>query len=148
MRDRASYNPKRRISDQKTAEELKDLASKVRYGGNPEHKRNPGDFGLTPPAMPRPDKTLCDTVGISKRNEATRLLKKGVRKGLVSIREKNGFPQNIWTITKEGHPLEAQLEIRTREFIMDIPCPKTIPFARWFWRNGETNDNRWFFYRV
>jgi hypothetical protein len=105
MRDRASFNPKRRISDKKTAEELKDLASKVRYGGNPEHKRNPGDFGLTPPAMPRPDKTLCDTVGISKRNEATRLLKKGVRKGLISIKEKNGFPQNIWTISKEGRKI-------------------------------------------
>ncbi len=130
MRDRASYNPKRRISDQKTAEELKDLASKVRYGGNPEHKRNPGDFGLTPPAMPRPDKTLCDAVGISKRNEAIRLLKKGVRKGLVSIKEKNGFPQNIWTISKEGQPLEAQLENQDQGVYHGYPMPENDPFRQ------------------
>jgi hypothetical protein len=138
MRNRASYNPKRRISDQKTAEELKDLASKVRYGGNPEHKRNPGDFGLTPPAMPRPDKTLCDTAGIFKRNEATRLLKKGVRKGLVSIREKNGFPQNIWTISKEGHPLEAQLENQDQGIYHGYPMPENDPFCQVvleMWRN-------------
>jgi hypothetical protein len=125
MRNRASYNPKRRISDQKTAEELKDLASKVRYGGNPEHKRNPGDFGLTPPAMPRPDKTLCDTAGIFKRNEATRLLK-------------NGFPQNIWTISKEGHSLEAQLENQDQGIYHGYPMPENDPFCQVvleMWRN-------------
>ena len=138
MRDRASYNPKRRISDKKTVEELKDLASKVSYAGNPEHKRNPGDFGLIPPAMPRPDKTLCDTVGIFKRNEATRLLKKGVRKGLVSIKEKNGFPQNIWTISKEGHPLEAQLENQDQGIYHGYPMPENDPFRQLVlqkWRN-------------
>jgi hypothetical protein len=42
----------------------------VTYGGNPEHKRNPGDFGLTPPAQGRKDKTLCDTVEVFERQNA------------------------------------------------------------------------------
>ncbi len=130
MRDRASYNPKRRINDKKPIEELKELASKVSYGGNPEHKRNPGDFGLTPPAMPKPDKTLCDTVRIFKRMEAIRLLRKGVRMGLVSIREINGFPQNIWSISREGHPLEAQLENSDQGIYHGYPMPENDPLRQ------------------
>ena len=138
MRDRTSYNPKRRINDNKPVEELTQLASKVSYGGNPEHKRNPGNFGLTPPAIPRPDKTLCDTVGIFKRMEATRLLRKGVRKGLISIRENNGFPQNIWSISKEGYPLEAQLENQDQGIYHGYPMPENDPFRLLVlekWRN-------------
>ena len=46
------FNPKRRIASSGHASQvaLDALAQRVRYGGNPEHKRNPGDFGLTPPA--------------------------------------------------------------------------------------------------
>ena len=51
---------------------------RVKYGGNPEHKRNPGDFGLTPPSQPRADKTLCDEVAVFKRTTALRLLRKGI----------------------------------------------------------------------
>ena len=61
---------------------LQDLAARVRYGGNPEHKRNPGDFGLTPSARLRADKTACDEVGITKRQVALRLLREGIKKGL------------------------------------------------------------------
>ena len=82
----------------------------LRYGGNPEHKRSPGDFGLTPPASPRPLKTLCDQVHIFTRSEATRLLRAGFKKGLFSVQERNGWPQNVWAVTDAGQPLEAQLE--------------------------------------
>ena len=47
------FNPKRRLL-QPSAEDVERLcvlAEKVVYGGNPEHKRNPGDFGLTPPSL-------------------------------------------------------------------------------------------------
>ena len=56
MHKRKGFNPKRRIrpledwSDQQREE----LAQRVRYGGNPAHKWRPGDYGLTPPASPRP----------------------------------------------------------------------------------------------
>jgi hypothetical protein len=48
------FNPKRRFLavDTDVLKRLDDLSKKVSYGGNPEHKKNPGDFGLTPPASP------------------------------------------------------------------------------------------------
>jgi hypothetical protein len=72
---RIRYNFKRRIGRLDDPEARARLADAVQYGGNPEHKRNPGDFGLTPPASPRPDKTLCDTVELFERSEALRLLR-------------------------------------------------------------------------
>lgn len=44
--------------------DLEKLAERALYGGNPEHKRSPGDFGLTPASGPRPGKSLCDAAKI------------------------------------------------------------------------------------
>jgi hypothetical protein len=107
---RKSFNPKRSISSAPVQAELARLAAEVRYGGNPEHKRNPGDFGLTPPFSPRADKTLCDPAGILRRADALDLLREGIRRGLVSEQTRNGYPQNVWAVTADAIPLEAQLE--------------------------------------
>ena len=112
MRKRRAYNPKRRISS------LEDLdlklneaqGKKLRYTGNPEHKRNPGDFGLDPPSSPRLGKTLCDDVRIHSRAEALKLLRAGFSKGLVSVWRRAGWPQNVWAVTEDGKAVEAQLE--------------------------------------
>jgi hypothetical protein len=103
---------KRRFASSLPAQKaLEVLAAKVRYGGKPDHKRNPGDFGLTPPAQPRDHKSLCDSVKIFKRAEALALLRKGVRHGMISEWDGvNGFPKNIWSMTGDGVPMEAQLE--------------------------------------
>jgi hypothetical protein len=114
MRPRKTANPKRKIasapSDDGQKQKLGRLAGNVTYGGNPEHKRNPGDFGLQPPSIPRKGKTLCDEVGIFTRKEALALIREGVKRGLVSIQERNGFPQNIWAVAPNGRPIEAMLE--------------------------------------
>jgi len=81
MRRRKSFNPKRRIQQACDPDEIERLAEAVSYGGNPEHKRNPGDFGLSPPAAPRPDKTLCDRAGVFDKREAEELLRQGIRQG-------------------------------------------------------------------
>jgi len=109
---RTSFNPKRRFAKHLPAKKaLAALAAKIRYGGKPDHKRNPGDFGLTPPALPRDDKSLCDEVRVFKRAEALELLKRGVERGMISEWDgSNGFPKNIWSMTDDGIPLEAQLE--------------------------------------
>lgn len=112
--NRKRYNPKRQIRMDCGSSELAWLASSIRYTGNPEHKRNPGDFHLNPPAQPRADSTLCDGVGIFQREEAQRLLKDGVAKGLISEQTRGSFPQNIWAVTKDGYPVEAQLENRVQ----------------------------------
>jgi len=109
---RSKFNPKRRIIETiLSSKALEALAAKVHYGGKPDHKRNPGDFGLTPPALPRNDKSLCDAVNIFKRTEALEILKRGVLRGMISEWDgANGFPKNIWSMTDYGIPVEAQLE--------------------------------------
>ncbi len=131
MKRKKAYNPKRRFVTDGNVLMLEEMAVRVRYGGNPEHKRNPGDFGLTPPAQPRPDKTLCDDIKLFSKAEAERLLKEGIRKGMVSqVHREEGFPQNIWAVTTGGVPVEAQLENPCTGYIMDTRCHTTIPFSR------------------
>ena len=101
------------------------------------HKKNPSDFNLTPPSQPQPDKTLCDAVGIVSMREALRLLRKGVTKGLISVQTRGDFPQNIWTVTKDGHPLEAQLENQAQGTYHGYPIPSSDDFReqvlkRWY----------------
>ena len=111
---RVKFNPKRRIRADADPDELAVLAERVKYTGSPYHKRNPGDFGLTPPAQPHVDKMLCDMAGITTVRESLRLLRRGVSKGLISEQTRGGFPQNIWSVTDDGIPLEAQLENREK----------------------------------
>jgi hypothetical protein len=139
MRPRSgNFNPKRQIcKPDEAARRLDAMQSnlgRLRYSGNPEHKRNPGDFGLTPPSGQRPGKTLCDQVRIFTRNEAVRLLQAGFRRGMVSVQERNGWPQNVWAVTDKGEPLEAQLE--GDGIYHGYPMPEADPFrdevvARW-----------------
>lgn len=136
MRRRQTYNPKRRIrtfgddhrGKVRRLRLVERLLSAVDYGGNPEHKRDPGDFGLTPPANPRRDKTLCDGVNIRTRKEAVRLLQAGIRRGLISEQTRGEYPQNIWSVTEEGVPLEAQLENVEQGIYHGYPIPETDPF--------------------
>lgn len=125
---RKTFNPKRQIAESTTQEQLNRLAGQVRYGGNPEHKRNPGDFGLTPPASPRSDKTLCDGAGIFSRKLALDLLQQGVLRGLVSQQSRDNFPQNIWAVTDGGVPVEAQLENALNGSYHGYPMPVADPF--------------------
>jgi len=114
--------------DEKTRNRLEQLAATVRYGGNPEHKRNPGNFGLDPPSSPRQAITLCDEAGIFKRVEALALLKEGPRRGLVSIQERNGWPQNIWAVVN-GRALQAMLENADQGAYHGYPLQEYEPLA-------------------
>jgi hypothetical protein len=98
----------------------------VRYRGNPEHKRNSGDFDLPPPLGPRPGKTLCDQVQIFTHSEALGLLHSGFQRGMFSVQERNGWPQHVWAVTDTGEPLEAQLE--GDGVYHGYPMPEADPF--------------------
>ena len=125
---RKTFNPKRSIVADSRPFSNSDLSNVVRYGGNPEHKKNPGDFGLTPPASPRPDKTLCDLAGITRRADAVALLQDGIRRGLVSEQARNKYPQNVWAVTVEGIPMEAQLENSESGTYHGYPMQNGDPF--------------------
>jgi hypothetical protein len=133
---RQIFNPKRQIAGTLVQTDLERLASTVRYGGNPEHKQNPGNFGLQPPACPRRHKTLCDKAGIFNRELALSLLQAGIRCGLVSELRDTGYPQNVWAVSAEGVPLEAQLENAGNGTYHGYPMPAEDPFrdivaAKW-----------------
>lgn len=86
-----------RLSD----EERAFLRAHAAYEGSPHHKRNPGDFGLTPPSAPRPDKTLCDEAAILNRELAERLFGRAIDVGLVSeAMAAPGFPKQLWIIDR------------------------------------------------
>ena len=118
---------KRRIRERPDPSVLTGLARRVRYRGNPLHKRDPGDFNLAPPVQPRDDKTLCDGVHIHTRDVAQALLQEGVSRGLISVQTRGQFPQNIWAVTKDGYPLEAQLENQEQGTYYGYPMPTTDP---------------------
>ena len=125
---RRSFNNKRRMQQEGDPEKLTHLAEHVKYEGNPAHKRKPGDFGSVPPAQPAPNKTLCDDAGIFTKVEALKLLREGARRGLISEQTRGEFPQNIWAVTEDGHPLEAQLENQTQGIYHGYPVPEADPF--------------------
>lgn len=128
MRKRKA-NPKRRILDHPQANDLVRWAKRVRYIGNPDHKRNPGDFGLQPASSPRLGKTLCDAAAVLTRREAQRLLRLGIERGLVSAQLRNGWPQNIWSVAQNGTPLEAMLDNQTAGTYHGYPMLSDDPLA-------------------
>jgi hypothetical protein len=109
MDGRQRFNRKRRVmNNPPPAEARNELANRVVYVGHPHHKSEPGDFKLSPPAQPRPDKTLCDRAGIRNRAKAKRWLLEGIRRGLISDYAEQGFPRNVWAVTNQGTVLEAR----------------------------------------
>ncbi len=110
MRPRQNHGSKKTLVElsEWPADDLNSIAEQLSYSGNPLHKRNPGDYKLTPPcAGGRPGKTLCDTARIFKREEALALLREGCRRGLIDANFDDGWPKRIWAV-HQGMVLEAQ----------------------------------------
>ena len=140
-RPRRVFNPKRTLVAHKPEQsELAILAKKVHYVGNPEHKRNPGDFALTPPSAPRADKTLCDLAGIRLKSDAVSVLRGGVLKGLISDKKRGTFPQNIWSVNSERIPFEAQLDNQETGTYHGYPMPEADPFREIILRAWESDE--------
>jgi hypothetical protein len=132
VKRRKIFSPKRRLRPAPdTGEErqaLEELASRATYGeGNPEHKRNPGDFRLPAIKGGRQHKSLCDTAAVVDRATAQRLLREGIRRGMVSEQERNSWPQNVWAVAANGVPLEAQLENQERGSYHGYPMAENDP---------------------
>ena len=121
---RKKFNWKRRIQDVCDTSELTRLARCVKYVGSEAHKRHKeGDFNITP--NPDSRKTLCDGIGITSKLQAHRLLRKGIIQGLISEQKRGDFPQNIWAVTSDGIPLEAQLTNEVQGVYHGYPMPSS-----------------------
>lgn len=106
----ARRQTRRSVRETRLTETEKDLLRRQAvYEGSPYHKRNPGDFGLTPPANPRPDKTLCDLASIFKRSDAQALFALAIERGLASRAEVDGFPKQMWVVDDKNRVFEAML---------------------------------------
>lgn len=123
--------PKPDLADPQPHGQAETLASLVSYVGNPHHKRNPGDFGLQPPSAPRLDRSLCDDVSIFQQSEATRLLREGARRGMISrTRTPNGdWPKQIWAVTDGGRVVEARIDNQARGSYHGYPMEPNNPHA-------------------
>jgi len=85
------------------------------------------DFGPTPPAAPRPDKTLCAAAGVRQREVAAGLLRLGIMCGLAGRQMRNGFPQNVWAVNADGRPFGAQLENASGGVYHSYPMASSDP---------------------
>ena len=142
MRRRSGFNPKRRMAaaDALTSAERAGLAARVVYGGNPEHKRSPGDYGLTPPISPRPAKTLCDGDRAILKSEAIGLLQAGLRKGTMSAAPPESWPQNVWAVSDTHQVFEAQLENATQGASHGYPMPEDDDFREIVLKEWKVRD--------
>jgi hypothetical protein len=129
MKKRRGFNPKRRLADAEhwPHEKRREMSMKAGYGGNPEHKSKPNDYGLTPPSSPRPGKTLCDATKEFPKADAEQLLRDGFLRGMVSLQERGGWPQNVWSV-QDGEPFEAQLENQDQGIYHGYPMPADDDF--------------------
>ena len=139
---RRNRNPKRRLHPAPPSERLQELMSTVQYGGHPHHKRSPGDFGLTPPASPRPNKSLCDGVAIFERSIAAGHLVSGLRRGAVSADVEQGFPRHIWSMTADGRVLEARCDDHVQGRYHGYPLEPDDPMADLVIERWNKDDNR------
>lgn len=105
------------------------LRDRAAYEGSPYHKKNPGDFGLTPPAAPRPDKTLCDEAGVLRKEVSERLFQKAIDGGLVSETVANEqFPKQLWVVDEEGAVFEAMYGGSRTGHYHGYPIRRSDPF--------------------
>ena len=111
MKKYMGNNPKRRISevDHFTEKQLNSFAGMGRYRGSAHHKSRPADYGFHPPTSPRPSKSLCDDKRIIRLEEATRLFKDGIARGMVSEQRQNDLPKYVWAQDEQGDVYEAKL---------------------------------------
>lgn len=128
-RTNANFNRRLHAPENLTSAHRERLARDVTYRGSPLHKRNPGDFGLTPPAQPRTFKSLCDVVQVFDLASADALLKEGARRGLISDRALNDWPKYIWAV-RGRTVVEAILENQGNGSYHGYPLQESDPMSR------------------
>ena len=105
------------------------LREQARYEGSPFHKKEPNDFGLTPPTNPRPDKTLCDEADVFDKKRASELFEQAIDSGLVSeASAAGGFPKQMWVVDGE-RVFEAMYGGTTAGCYHGYPIRRSDPFA-------------------
>lgn len=122
------YNRNRKIADSVDHARLLEIAQSVCYTGNPVHKKNPGDYNLSPPSNPLPHKSLCDKTGVFTKSTALKILRESVIRGLISDQMRGGFPAIIWGVAN-GIAVEARLDNEQLGTYHAYPMQEGDPFS-------------------
>lgn len=89
---------------------LRDIASKVRYAGSPEHKDTPSFAGQP---RPRADASICSRSFADKQGNLTKRLRQAIRDGDIGEPWEGAFPRYVWAII-DGQCYEARLVNREK----------------------------------
>ena len=81
------------------------MAREAHYKSSDYHRAGPD--GQSVPKR-RPDKTVCHERD-GRHPDAGRLLKMGFRRGMVSTRQRNDWPRNVWAVDSNGVAYEGML---------------------------------------
>ena len=108
---REGNDPTRRIAAPEHLSEAQRvaLAARLRYVGRAYHKTKPADYGLEPPANPRPSKSICDGLRIIRLAEARELFRAGILRGMVSTYFIADAPKYVWAVDSDGEAYEAKV---------------------------------------
>ena len=127
-----------------TQAELAGFVGTAGYDGRSYHKSKPADYGLEPPASPRPTKSLCDDKRTIHLAEARGLLESAILLGMVSAESnRNVLPKYAWAVDEEGEVYEAKLGGDRRQYhgyrlSRDDKAHKWI-LKEWKKRSGANN---------
>lgn len=117
-----------------------EMAENVRYGGNPDHKRDPSDFNLSPASSPRPGATLCDELGAVTKAGALATLKEGFRRGMTSAKASSKWPKHIWSMYEGRFPVEATIENPENGTYHGYPLQANDPFSEVVKKRWRANE--------
>lgn len=116
-------------ADETAARRLEELAKKVRYGGNADHKLNPGDFGIGATGFRRGAESLCESTGILHKAVAQRLLEQAFLQKMVSRQERDGWPALVWAVVGDDCVVEARLDNKGQGTYHGYPLSRADAFA-------------------
>ena len=140
---RAGNNPKRRVVavDMSTQQIRLQLEQRVRYVGSGHHKRNPADYGFER-TNPRPTKSLCDMERIIHLPEATSLLLIGIKLGMFSELQNDGYPKFIWAVSEDGSTFEAKTDVHGTGEYHGYPLSSSDPMHHYIKKVWEERCKR------
>ena len=106
-----------------------ELAKRATYEGNGKHKKSTPGFPMSTPPVHRGDDSDCGAGSVFDWKVALRLLRKGLKHGLVSDFWSNGWPKHVWAVLSDGSVYEAKYGGSVEGAYHGYPLPESDTFS-------------------
>ena len=106
-----------------------ELSKVATYEGHGKHKRDTAGFPMSTPPSHRGTDSLCDKLSVPDWQAALRLLRKGLKNGLVSDFWFHGWPKHVWAMLPDGTVYEAKNGGSAEGAYHGYPLPESDSFA-------------------